>query len=82
LQFQKLDESIEYQHPYANVPAQTVAIEEEPLDSKTSDTTRIIRTINRNHSKLFELVSVTYFSSEVPLKGRASPVEKGGKLYV
>jgi hypothetical protein len=51
---QKLDESFEYQHPLDNVPAQTVAIEEEPLDSNTSDTTRIVWTISRNHVfKLF-----------------------------
>jgi hypothetical protein len=35
-----------------NVPAQTVAIEEEPLDSNTSDTTRIVRD-NQQESYFF-----------------------------
>ena len=67
----------------AIVPAQTVAIEEEPFDSSTSDT---IRTVYG------QLAGITFFKAlcarfpcptsrrEVPLKGLASPVEKGGKL--
>jgi hypothetical protein len=62
-QFQKRDESFEYQQINDNVPAQTVI--EEPFDSNTSDTTRIVKDNQQEScfSMLFGLVSVTYFSS-------------------
>ena len=65
------------------VPEHTVAIEEEPFDSNTSETTRTVYgqssgTIPFN--ALCAKFPCPISLREVPLKGLASPVEKGGKL--
>src|ERR1700743_2477371 len=69
----------------ANVPAQTVAIDDEPFDSKISETTRIVygfassagnTRFNERIAKLPWPISLR----PAPLFGRTSPVEKPGKL--
>ena len=67
----------------AMVLAQTVAMDEDPLLSNTSDTTL---TVYGQSSGIMPLsarcAKLPWPTSrrEVPLIGRASPVEKGGKL--
>jgi hypothetical protein len=60
------------------MPAQTVAIEEEPLDSNT----QIPHELYKDNQGIMFFQSSDCFRDllQVPLKGRASPVEKGGKL--
>src|SRR5690606_37014377 len=67
----------------ANVPAQTVAIEDEPLDSRISETIRIVYGFSAGI--ILESARCARFPCptsllDVPLKGLASPVENGGKL--
>src|SRR5690606_23805649 len=67
----------------AKVPEQTVAIEEEPLDSNTSET--ILTVYGQSAGIIPFNARCAKFPCptslrEVPLKGLASPVEKGGKL--
>ena len=69
----------------ANVPAQTVAIEEDPFDSRISLTNRMVygqsavsgRTPFNARSARFPCPTSRRL---VPLNGRSSPVENGGKL--
>ena len=67
----------------ASDPAQTDAIEDDPLDSKISDT---ILTVYGQSSGITFLrarcANIPWPISllDVPLRGLASPVEKGGKL--
>ena len=65
------------------VPAHTVAIEDEPLDSNTSDTTLTV--YGQSAGTMPFRARCAKFPCptsrrEVPRNGRASPVEKGGKL--
>ena len=65
------------------VPAQTVAIDDEPLDSKTSETTRTV--YGQSSGITFLSARCARFPCptsrrDVPLSGRASPVQNGGKL--
>ena len=66
----------------AIVPEQTVAMEDEPFDSNTSETTRTVYgqsagiTFKGTRAKLPCPTS----RRDVPRNGRASPVQKGGKL--
>ena len=65
------------------VPAQTVAIDDEPFDSKTSETTRTVygdsSGITILSARCARLPCPTS-RREVPRNGRASPVQNGGKL--
>ena len=68
----------------ASVPAQTVAIDEEPFDSRISETIRIVYGLSS--------IGITFFKERIarlpwpisrrpaPRFGRTSPVEKPGKL--
>ena len=65
------------------VPEQTVAIEDEPLDSNTSDTTRTVYGQSAGiipfKARCAKFPCPTSLR-DVPLMGLASPVENGGKL--
>src|SRR5690554_6397903 len=67
----------------AIVPAQTVAIDDEPLDSNTSDINRMVYGQSAGimpFNALCAKFPCPISRRETPLKGLASPVENGGKL--
>ena len=69
----------------ARVPAQTVAIEDDPLDSRISETTLTAYGFSSpTGTTYFRALSARFPCPisllPVPLYGFASPVEKGGKL--
>ena len=67
----------------AMVPEQTVAMDEEPLLSKTSLTTRTVYGQSSGTIPLRARCAkfpCPISRREVPRMGRASPVQKGGKL--
>src|SRR5690606_13720938 len=69
----------------ANVPAQTVAIEDEPLDSRISETTRIVHGFsssagNTCFNDRIARVPCPTSRRTLPLFGRTSTVENPGKL--
>ncbi len=69
----------------AIVPAQTVAMDDEPLDSKISDTNLIVYGLTSGPgitglSALSAKFPCPISRRAVPLMGFTSPVENGGKL--
>src|SRR5690606_24692894 len=69
----------------ARLPAHTVAIELEPLDSRISDTTRMVYGFSDSGGSALVSARKARFPCPtsrlpVPRMGRTSPVEKGGKL--
>ena len=67
----------------AIVPEQTVAIEDDPFDSKTSLTTLTVYGHSSGIiplSPLWAKLPCPTSRLDVPLRGRASPVQNGGKL--
>src|SRR5690606_24991548 len=69
----------------ANDPAQTVAIEDDPFDSKMSETTRIVYGFASPCGKTCLRERIAKFPCPTslrpgPLFGRTSPTEKEGKL--
>ena len=67
----------------AIVPEHTVAIDDDPFDSRTSETTLTVygqSSGNTFPSALWAKFPWPISLLDVPLRGLASPVENGGKL--